>query len=67
MEFLKTRYCPLSIAHYDLLEAIFLVLKLLRLLFTARTELANNNRLAPGKTKTQQRRAKRNGQYWAFK
>ena len=51
---LKTRYCPLSIARCDLLAAIFVMLKILRLLFAARIELFNNNgRLAPVKTKTQ--------------
>ena len=50
---LKTRYCPLSIARCDLLAAIFVMLKILRLLFMARIELINNNgRLAPAKTKT---------------
>ena len=50
---LKTRYCPLSIAHCDLLAAIFVMLKILRLLFVARIEFLNNNgRLAPAKTKT---------------
>ena len=50
---LKTRYCPLSIARCDLLAAIFVMLKILRLLFVARIELFNNNgRLAPVKTKT---------------
>ena len=44
------------------------MLKILRLLFVARIELFNNNaRLAPLKTKQQQRRAKHNGQYWVFK
>ena len=51
--FLKTRYCPLCIARCDLLAAIFVMLKILRLLFVARIELFNNNgRLAPVKTKT---------------
>ena len=50
---LKTPYCPLSIARCDLLAAIFVMLKILRLLFVARIELFNNNgRLAPVKTKT---------------
>ena len=50
---LKTRYCPLSIARCDLLAAIFVMLKILRLLFVARIELFNNNGcLAPVKTKT---------------
>ena len=40
---LKTRYCPLSIARCDLLAAIFVMLKILRLLFVARIELFNNN------------------------
>ena len=51
--YLKTRYCPLSIASCDLLAAIFVMLKILRLLFVGRIELFNNNgRLAPAKTKT---------------
>ena len=50
---LKIRYCPLSIARCDLLAAIFVMLKILRLLFAARTELFNSSgRLAPVKTKT---------------
>ena len=50
---LKTRYCPLCIARCDFLAAIFVMLKILRLLFVARIELFNNNgRLAPMKTKT---------------
>ena len=50
---LKTWYCPLCIARCDLLAAIFVMLKILRLLFVARIELFNNNgRLAPVKTKT---------------
>ena len=52
---LKTQYlyCPLSIARCDLLVAIFVMLKILRLLFVARIELFNNNgHLAPVKTKT---------------
>ena len=48
---LKTRYCPLSIARCNLLAAIFVMLKILRLLFAARIELFNNGRLAPMKTK----------------
>ena len=64
---LKTRYCPLSIAHCNLLAAIFEMLKILRLLFVARIELFNNNgRLASVKPKQQQRRAKLNSLYWAF-
>ena len=52
-EILKTWYCPLSIASCDLLAAIFVMLKILRLLFVGRVELFNNNgRLAPVKTKT---------------
>ena len=44
------------------------MLKILRLLFVAKIELFNNNgRLIPMKTKQQQRRAKHNGQHWAFK
>ena len=51
--FLKTRYCPLSIAHCDFLAAIFVMLKILRLLFVARKGIFNNNgRLVPVKTKT---------------
>ena len=50
---LKTRYCPLSIASCDPLAAIFVMLKILRLLFVGRIELFNNNgRLALVKTKT---------------
>ena len=50
---LKTRYCPLCIARCDLLAAIFVMLKILKLLFVVRIELFNNNgRLAPVKTKT---------------
>ena len=50
---IKTWYCPLSIARCDLLATIFVMLKILRLLFAARIELFNNNeRLAPMKTKT---------------
>ena len=50
---LKIRYCPLSIERCDLLAAIFVMLKILRLLFATRIELFNNNgRLAPLKTKT---------------
>ena len=50
---LKNWYCPLSIARCDLLAAIFVMLKILRLLFVARIELFNNNRrLTPVKTKT---------------
>ena len=50
--YLKTRYCPLSNERCDLLAAIFVMLKILRLLF-ARIELFNNNgRFAPVKTKT---------------
>ena len=50
---LKTWYCPLCIARCDLLAAIFVMLKILRLLFVARIELFNNNgRRAPVKTKT---------------
>ena len=67
---LKARYCPLSIACCDLLAAIFVMLRILRLLFVARIELFNNNgRLAPVKTKTttEAREAMANGQYWAFK
>ena len=50
---LKTRYCPWSIASCDLLVTIFVMLKILRLLFVGRIELFNNNgRLALVKTKT---------------
>ena len=43
----------MSIASCDLLAAIFVMLKILRLLFVGRIELFNNNgRLAPVKTKT---------------
>ena len=50
---LKTRYCPLCIARCVLLAAIFVMLKILRLLFVARIVLFNNNgRLTPVKTKT---------------
>ena len=50
---LKTQYGPLSIARCDLLAAIFVMLKILRLLFAARIELFNyNGRFAPVKTKT---------------
>ena len=38
---LKTRYCPLSIARCDLLAAIFVMLKIPRLLFAASVELFN--------------------------
>ena len=38
---LKARYCPLSIARCDLLAAIFVMLKILRILFAARIELFN--------------------------
>ena len=49
---LKTRYCPLSIARCNLLAAIFVMLKILRLLFAARKALFKNKRLAPGETET---------------
>ena len=50
---LKTQHCPVNIARCDLLAAIFVMLKILRLLFVARIELFNNNgRLTPVKTKT---------------
>ena len=63
---LKTQYCPLSISHCDLLAAIFVMLKIQRLLFTSRKGLINNRRLTPLKPKWQ-KHAKHNGQYWAFK
>ena len=40
---LKTQYCPLTIAHCDVLVAIFVMLKILRLLFVAIIELVYNN------------------------
>ena len=52
---LKTKYSvyfPLSIACCNLLAAIFVMLKILRLLFATRIELVNNRRLTPVKTKT---------------
>ena len=52
----KTQYCPLSIARCDLLAAIFVMLKILRLLSAARTQLENNGRLALVKTKTTEAR-----------
>ena len=52
LDALKTQYCPLSINRCDLMATIFVRLKILRLLFTTRTELVNNRRLAPMKTKT---------------
>ena len=53
VEYLKTRYCPLCIARCDFLAAIFVMLKILRLLFVARIELFNNNgHLVPVKTNT---------------
>ena len=48
---LKTQHCPLSIARCDLLAAIFVMLKILRLLFATRIELVNNGCLTPMKTK----------------
>ena len=48
---LKTQFCKLSIARSDLLAAIFVMLKILRLLFAARIQLVYNRRLAPVKTK----------------
>ena len=42
--FLKTEHCPLSIARCDLLAAIFVTLKILRLLFADRIELVLNNK-----------------------
>ena len=48
---LETQYCPLSIACCDLLVAIFVMLKILRLLFAVRIELVNSRHLAPVKTK----------------
>ena len=45
--------CPLSIGSCDLLVAIFVMLKILKLLFVGRIELFNNNgQLALVKTKT---------------
>ena len=49
---LKTRYCPLSIARCNLLAAIFVMLKIQRLLFAARKALFKNKRLALGETET---------------
>ena len=48
----KTHYCPLKRCRCDLLAAIFVMLKILRLLFAARIEVINNRRLASVKTKT---------------
>ena len=56
----------LPIARCDLLAAIFVMLKSLKLLFAARIELFNNRHVAPVKTKTTTGHAKHNGQYWAF-
>ena len=40
---LKNQYCPVNIAHCDLLAAIFVMWKILTiLLFVARRELENN-------------------------
>ena len=52
---LKTQYL-LSIARFNLLEAIFVMLKILRLLFTARIDLFNIDVSLPGKSKQQQRK-----------
>ena len=52
---LKTQYCTLSIACGDLLTAIFMMLKILRLFFSARKKLVNNRW-----------HTKLNGQYWTF-
>ena len=52
---LKTKYSvyfPLSIACCNLLAAIFVMLKILRLSFAARIELVNNRCPTPVKTKT---------------
>ena len=50
--YFKTQYFQLSIVNYDLLGAIVVMLKTLRLLLSARMQLVNNRRLALGKTKT---------------
>ena len=47
----KTQYRPLSIARCELVAAIFVMLKILKLSFAARIEFVNNS-LAPMKTKT---------------
>ena len=47
----KTDYYPLSIAHCNLLAAIFVMLKILRLLLAARIQLLNNRHLALMKIK----------------
>ena len=52
---LKTQYL-LSIARFNLLEAIFVMLKILRLLFAARIDLFNIHASLPGKSKQQQRK-----------
>ena len=49
---LKDPVLSIELARCNLLAAIFVMLKILRLLFVARIELFNNNgRLAPVKTK----------------
>ena len=47
----KTHYYPLGIAHCNLLAAIFVMLKILRLLLAARIKLLNNGHLALMKIK----------------
>ena len=49
---IKTQYIPLSTARCHLLVAIFVMLKILKLLFAARIEPKNNWRLALVKAKT---------------